>query len=131
MAGLPGKQQKALALTTPEDVMIWPLRWMKAKGSAAQAVALPQEGTFRVQPASALLGSARRQRMLENIWQKTSLSREQFQRLYLAPIQRFAEMVQQIPASQNHHHAYPGGMLDHGLEVVAYALKSGSPTCFH
>lgn len=123
MAGLPGKQQKALALTTPENVMIWSLRWMKAKGSTAPAVVLQQEGTFRAQSASALLGSARRQRMLENIWQKTSLSREQFQRLYLAPIQRFAEMVQQIPASQNHHHAYPGGMLDHGLEVVAYALK--------
>ena len=24
---------------------------------------------------------------------------------------------------ENHHHAYPGGMLDHGLEIVAYALK--------
>ncbi|NQB78213.1 MobH family relaxase, partial [Pseudomonas aeruginosa] len=31
--------------------------------------------------------------------------------------------VQQFPASENHHHAYPGGMLDHGLEIVAYALK--------
>ncbi|KPY63972.1 hypothetical protein ALO93_05094, partial [Pseudomonas amygdali pv. sesami] len=28
-----------------------------------------------------------------------------------------------LPASENHHHAYHGGMLDHGLEIVAYALK--------
>ncbi|MEX6986830.1 MobH family relaxase, partial [Pseudomonas aeruginosa] len=27
------------------------------------------------------------------------------------------------PASENHHHAHPGGMIDHGLEIVAYALK--------
>ena len=32
-------------------------------------------------------------------------------------------MVQNLPASESHHHAYSGGMLDHGLEIVAYALK--------
>ncbi len=40
-----------------------------------------------------------------------------------APLERYAELVQQFPASESHHHAYPGGMLDHGLEIVAYALK--------
>ncbi|MBI0473501.1 MobH family relaxase, partial [Pectobacterium parmentieri] len=28
-----------------------------------------------------------------------------------------------FPASETHHHAYHGGMLDHGLEIVAFALK--------
>ena len=60
---------------------------------------------------------------LEHIWQRTSLSRKHFASLYLAPLQRYAELVQQFPASEAHHHAYPGGMLDHGLEIVAYALK--------
>ncbi len=32
-------------------------------------------------------------------------------------------MVQQLPASENYLHAYPSDMLDHGLEIVAYALK--------
>ena len=45
------------------------------------------------------------------------------------PLERYAELVQQFPASENHHHAYPGGMLDHGLEIVAYALGCGSHTC--
>ncbi|MCO6056772.1 TraI domain-containing protein [Pseudomonas sp. MOB-449] len=81
------------------------------------------KGLTRPESATALLSTSRRQRLLEHIWQRTSLSRKQFASLYLAPLERYAELVQQLPASENHHHAYPGGMLDHGLEVVAYALK--------
>lgn len=77
----------------------------------------------RPESAASLLATPRRQRLLEHIWQRTSLSRKQFAALYLAPLERYAELVQQFPASESHHHAYPGGMLDHGLEVVAYALK--------
>ncbi|KTT25425.1 MobH family relaxase [Pseudomonas rhizoryzae] len=70
-----------------------------------------------------LLALPRRQKLIENIWQRTSLSREQFASLYRVPLERYADLVQQLPASENHHHAYPGGLLDHGLEIVAYALK--------
>lgn len=73
--------------------------------------------------AAALLSTSRRQRLLEHIWQRTSLSRKQYISLYLTPLERYAELVQQFPASESHHHAYSGGMLDHGLEIVAYALK--------
>ena len=34
----------------------------------------------------------------------------------------YAEFVQQLPASESHHHAAPGGLLRHSLEVVAGAL---------
>lgn len=81
------------------------------------------KGLTRPESASAMLSTSRRQRLLEHIWQRTSLSRKQFASLYLAPLERYAELVQQLPASEHHHHAYPGGMLDHGLEIVAYALK--------
>lgn len=70
-----------------------------------------------------LLNTPRRQKLLENIWQRASLSRLQFAELYRKPLERFAELVQLLPASENHHHAHLGGMLDHGLEIVAYALK--------
>lgn len=70
-----------------------------------------------------LLATPRRQKLLEHIWQRTSVSRSQFAALYRAPLNRYASLVQQFPASESHHHAYPGGMLDHGLEIVAYALK--------
>ncbi|HBX55732.1 MAG TPA: relaxase [Pseudomonas sp.] len=81
------------------------------------------KGLTRPESATALLATPRRQCLLEHIWQRTSLSRKQFTALYLAPLERYAELVQQFPASESHHHAYPGGMLDHGLEIVAYALK--------
>lgn len=91
-------------------------------GSPGPSVEMPK-GLTRPESAASLLGTPRRQRLLEHIWQRTSLSRGQFAVLYHAPLQRFAELVQQFPASESHHHAYPGGMLDHGLEIVAYALK--------
>lgn len=83
----------------------------------------PGKGLMRPESAASLLATPRRQKLLEHIWQRTSLSRRQFATLYLAPLERYAELVQQFPASESHHHAYPGGMLDHGLEIVAYALK--------
>ncbi|MCC4113937.1 TraI domain-containing protein [Aromatoleum toluclasticum] len=86
------------------------------------AVETPK-GLTRPEPAASLLATPRRQKLLEHIWQRTSLSRRQFATLYLAPLERYAELVQQFPASESHHHAYPGGMLDHGMEIVAYALK--------
>jgi len=81
------------------------------------------KGWLRPEPAATLLTTPRRKNLLEHIWQRTSLSRQQFSTLYLVPLNRYAELVQQFPASESHHHAYPGGMLDHGLEIVAYALK--------
>lgn len=70
-----------------------------------------------------MLDTPRRKKLLEHIWQRTSLSHRQFAWLYRAPLERYAELVQQFPASESHHHAYHGGMLDHGLECVAFALK--------
>ncbi len=83
----------------------------------------PPKGLTRTESATSLLATPRRQKLLEHIWQRTSVSREQFATLYRTPLERYAELVQHFPASESHHHAYPGGMLDHGLEIVAYALK--------
>ena len=103
------------------------LRLFQRKRLSLAPTTLSTEGKGKglIQPESAttLLSTPRRQRLLEHIWQCTSLSRKQFASLYLKPLERYAELVQQFPASENHHHAYPGGMLDHGLEIVAYALK--------
>jgi len=93
-----------------------------AAPSPPPAVDLPK-GLMRPESAASLLATPRRQKLLEHIWQRTSLSRRQFATLYRAPMERYAELVQAFPASEAHHHAYPGGMLDHGLEIVAYSLK--------
>lgn len=91
--------------------------------SRTPAPAATPKGLLRPEPAATLLATPRRQKLLEHIWQRTSLSRAQFAKLYRTPLERYAALVQQFPASESHHHAYPGGMLDHGLEIVAYALK--------
>lgn len=86
-------------------------------------VASKGNGWTAPETAVSLLATPRRQKLLEHIWQRTSLSRRQFASLYRTPLERYTELVQQLPASESHHHAYPGGMLDHGLEIVAFALK--------
>ncbi|RON67253.1 MobH family relaxase [Pseudomonas fluorescens] len=81
------------------------------------------EGYLPVESAHNLLAAEHRRQLLDRIWQYTALSHAQFTQLYLNPIHRYAEQVQQLPASETHHHAYLGGMLDHGLELVACSLK--------
>lgn len=94
------------------------------KGEAAEPTPTPiAEGFLLPQSAESLLAADHRRKLLERIWQYTALSEAQFARLYLEPIRRYARYVQQLPASESHHHAYPGGMLDHGLELVACSLK--------
>ncbi|NWB98352.1 TraI domain-containing protein [Pseudomonas gingeri] len=103
--------------------MFWRFKLKKAADPAPAHKPAPPADHLAPQTATELLSTPRRQKLLEHIWQRTSLSRQQFADLYRHPIERYAELVQQLPASENHHHAYPGGMLDHGLEIVVYALK--------
>ncbi|QNV67955.1 relaxase [Pseudomonas sp. CFA] len=99
--------------------------WFKRqKGNAAEpALAAAPEEFLLPLPSESLLCADHRKKLLERIWQYTALSEPQFDQLYLDPIRRYAAYVQQLPASESHHHAYPGGMLDHGLELVACSLK--------
>ncbi|WP_409265121.1 MobH family relaxase [Pseudomonas sp. KCJK8521] len=94
------------------------------KGEAAEPTPTPIAEGFMLPPsAESLLAADHRRKLLERIWQYTALSEAHFDRLYLEPILRYASFVQQLPASESHHHAYPGGMLDHGLELMACSLK--------
>ncbi|PBJ16379.1 putative helicase [Pseudomonas ogarae] len=81
------------------------------------------DGYLPIESSQSLLAAEHRRQLLDRIWQYTALSHPQFSQLYLNPIHRYAELVQQLPASETHHHAYLGGMLDHGLELVACSLK--------
>jgi integrating conjugative element relaxase (TIGR03760 family) len=96
--------------------------WRNRRTATVTKTASP-EGYIAPARNQELLNTPRRQKLLENIWQRASLSRQQFTELYRRPLERFAELAQLLPASENHHHAHLGGMLDHGLEIVAYALK--------
>lgn len=48
------------------------------------------KGLMRPESAASLLATPRRQKLLEHIWQRTSLSRKQFATLYRAPLERYA-----------------------------------------
>lgn len=117
------KREKALNLPLFLVPLMLALFQQKRPSPTAPPAGDKSKGLMQPESATALLSTPRRQRLLEHIWQRTSLSRKQFASLYMAPLERYAELAQQFPASESHHHAYPGGMLDHGLEIVAYALK--------
>lgn len=102
--------------------MLGLFRLTQQKAVSPASEPLPESYT-PVESAHTLLQPAHRRQLLAHIWELTALSRAQFQQLYLNPLQRYAQWVQQLPASESHHHAYRGGMLDHGLELVAYSLK--------
>ncbi|HAT1683780.1 TPA: DNA-binding domain-containing protein [Klebsiella oxytoca] len=80
-------------------------------------------GWLYPQSAGELLATPLRQRLMKIIWQRTSLSASLFTQLYQTPVMRFAELAQQLPASEYHHHSRPGGLLDHTLEVAAFVAK--------
>ena len=60
---------------------------------------------------------------LAHIKELAGLSEANFARLYQKSIDNFARFVQLLPASEVHHHAHQGGLLEHTLEVCVMALK--------
>ncbi|EOF5384472.1 MobH family relaxase [Salmonella enterica] len=105
------------------------LKWLtreKVSPPPQTVPAIPSEtrpGWFAPQTAENLLATPLRQSLIKIIWQRTSLSGTLFAELYQAPVFQFAELVQLLPASEYHHHSHPGGLLDHTLEVMAFAAK--------
>ncbi|WP_322528637.1 MobH family relaxase [Salinicola sp. LHM] len=81
------------------------------------------EGFHTPRSGKELLATPRRQSMVKMLWDTTSLTQPVFNEYLLAPIERYAELVQLLPASESHHHAYAGGMLDHALEMACYGLR--------
>ncbi|KAA0015772.1 relaxase [Salinicola corii] len=85
--------------------------------------ARPSQGFMQPFSGGELLDTPRRQQMVKMLWDATSLTQRVFDEYLLEPICRYAELVQLLPASESHHHAYPGGMLDHALEMACYGLR--------
>ena len=61
--------------------------------------------------------------LLNKLVSQSGLSPEEYSS-YLEPILiSYAELVHLLPASENHHHNTPGGLLRHGLEVACFMLN--------
>ena len=54
--------------------------------------------------------------------QKASDGRDLFTTMYLDVLYRFAEYIHLIPASEDHHHRGPGGLLIHSIQTAQLAL---------
>lgn len=77
--------------------------------------------TFPVLSSNALL--APHNASLSRIEELAGVPATYFKDYYLAPLHHYARFVQQLPASEVHHHAHAGGLLAHTLEVISTALS--------
>ena len=68
-----------------------------------------------------LLGQ--RSKEIKTIQQLAGVPKAHWRTLYMEALLAFAGYVQQLPASEAHHHSGAGGLLDHTLEVVIQALR--------
>jgi len=68
-----------------------------------------------------LLGQ--RAKQVKTIQQLAGVPKAHWRTLYMDALLAFARYVQQLSASEAHHHPGAGGLLDHSLEVVIHALR--------
>ena len=52
-----------------------------------------------------------------------SVTEEVWNEHYLFAINEFAEIVQEVPASEIHHHSNVGGLIDHTLETLHAGIR--------
>lgn len=49
-----------------------------------------------------------------------------FERYFMPVLEAYASFVHLLPASENHHHAWPAGLFTHGIEVSLIAARASS-----
>jgi len=96
--------------------------WPRKQDSKLAPANDPKNGIRLVLTAEKLLAPRHRQILLQEIQGLVSIPARHYRALFEAAIRNYACFVQELPASEIHHHSAPGGMLDHGLEVTKGAL---------
>jgi len=62
-------------------------------------------------------------KLIDKLLESTPLSPVKFKELIVPALARYASWVHLLPASEQHHHFGPGGLLRHGLEVAVHAAR--------
>ena len=70
-----------------------------------------------------LLNTSERQALIRKIKRLFSITEEVWANHYLYAIEQFAELVQEVPASEIHHHSKAGGLIDHTLEALHAGIR--------
>lgn len=60
---------------------------------------------------------------IKSIEKLTASGSEYFEQLYMPALVQYIESAQLVPASASHHHAGPGGLVTHTLDVIDCALR--------
>jgi integrating conjugative element relaxase (TIGR03760 family) len=90
--------------------------------SAARPKGLPNDA-LPVFSGVKLLANSGHAQLVQSILNKSGLTHDNNLQDVMPVLEAYAEFVQLLPASESHHHANPGGLLRHILEVVDYALS--------
>ncbi|MBK5944818.1 hypothetical protein CCR79_13145 [Halorhodospira halophila] len=83
----------------------------------------PIKGLLPIRTSDLLLTPSARRQRIRKIANLLAFPGEHRRELVDPAIQRLALLVQDLPASEAHHHAGRGGLLDHSLETALYALQ--------
>lgn len=68
--------------------------------------------------------------LVERIRMALGFKKEDFQRLVIPVIERYASFVHLLPASEAHHHRGAGGLFRHGLEVAFWSAQASEGVIF-
>lgn len=101
-----------------------PRRKRPAEQAAPQSIApasLP-EGDLPVLGLDALLDRTGTAQLVAALRTRLGFPKELFDTAAKPVIAAFADLVQLLPASESHHHADPGGLFTHSIEVAGFAL---------
>ena len=114
--------------------LLWPLLKSKKSTSTISSASAPAlvtgtqntnnrpKNQLQILCADELFARTGTQGLVETIRTRMGLSPDNFKNDVVPVLKKYAEYVQLIPASESHHHAQPGGLLIHTLEVAANAL---------
>lgn len=97
------------------------LRFFKKRSAPVPTNNSPAQGLIPIESAQILLSV--HQPLLSRIQSMVGIPATHWSSLYARMFDSYAAYVQQLPASESHHHSDPGGLLRHGLEVVHEALR--------
>lgn len=70
-----------------------------------------------------MLADNYRQDLLQKIKKELSITEHVWANCYIGLFEKWAALTQSLPASEAHHHAFQGGLLNHSLECSLNALR--------
>lgn len=90
---------------------------------AQAARSKPRHDLTAMTTPTVLLAEAKRQALLEKIFQSSTLTAARFNNLCLSLLNNYINHSQQLPETANSYYALPGGLLDHALNRTEVALN--------